>query len=37
MLSDRSASDSDLNNINFSTLIGANDLRLILTTRNKHL
>ena len=37
MQSDKQASESDLNNINFSTLIGANELRLILTARNKQL
>lgn len=35
--SDKMASESDLNNINFSTLIGANDLRLVLMSRNKQL
>lgn len=37
MQSDKMASESDLNNINFSTLIGANDLRLVLMSRNKQL
>lgn len=31
------ASESDLNNINFSTLIGAHELRQILTARNQQL
>ena len=31
------AEDNDLNSINFSTLIGANDLRLVLLARNKQL
>ena len=31
------ASEADLNNINFSTLIGANELRLILNARNNQL
>ena len=37
MQSDKMASESDLNNINFSALIGANDLRLVLMNRNKQL
>ena len=35
--SDKMASEADLNNINFSTLIGANELRLILNARNTQL
>ena len=35
--SDKMASEADLNNINFSTLIGANELRLILNARNNQL
>lgn len=35
MQSDKMASESDLNNINFSTLIGANDLKVVLQSRNK--
>ena len=35
--SDKMASESDLNNINFSTLIGAHELRQILTARNQQL
>lgn len=31
------ASESDLNNVNFSTLIGAHELRAILTARNSQL
>jgi hypothetical protein len=31
------ASEADLNNINFSTLIGTNELRLILIARNTQL
>ena len=37
MQSDKMASESDLNNINLSALIGANDLRLVLMNRNKQL
>ena len=37
MKSDKMASESDLQSLNFSTLIGANDLRQVLTSRNKQL
>ena len=37
MQSDKMASDNDLNSINFSTLFSANDLRQVLTIRNKQL
>lgn len=35
--SDKMASEADLSNINFSTLIGPNELRLILAARNSQL
>lgn len=37
MQSDKMASESDLNSINFSTLFSANDLRQVLSVRNKQL
>lgn len=37
MQSDKMASESDLNSINFSTLFSANDLRQVLQIRNKQL